>query len=82
MPALEFSRSEVMTHFRSEAQRFLQRINLCLQKSGVTFDFFGGILGHTSTYPNSRRSNYLFQNRRTYFHRNQYPSAVSKTELV
>ena len=41
-----------------------------------TFDYFGGILGHTSTYPNSRRSNYLFQNRRTYFHRNQYPAAV------
>jgi hypothetical protein len=43
---------------------------------GANFDYYGGILGHTATYPNSRSSNYLFENQRTYFHSNKYPSAV------
>ena len=34
---------------------------------GATFDFYGGILGHTASYPASRASNYLFENGQTYF---------------
>jgi hypothetical protein len=45
---------------------------------GSSFDFYGGVLGHTSTYPSSRQSNYLFENGRTYFHGNRYPAVVSK----
>ena len=40
---------------------------------GATFDFYGGILGHTASYPASRASNYLFENGQTYFHANQFP---------
>ena len=49
---------------------------------GTTFDFYGGILGHTSSYPASRASNYLFENGQTYFHANQFPAAVFRNGLV
>ena len=48
---------------------------------GANFDHYGGILGHTATYPNSRSSNYLFENQRTYFHSNKYPSAVFRNGI-
>ena len=82
MPALEFSRSGGNDALSIGGSAFFAKDQFYVFRSlGVTFDFFGGILGHTSTYPNSRRSNYLFQNRRTYFHRNQYPSAVFKNGI-
>ena len=82
MPALEFSRTGGNDALSIGGSAFFAKDQFYVFRSlGATFDFFGGILGHTSTYPNSRRSNYLFQNRRTYFHRNQYPSAVFKNGI-
>ena len=74
MPTIEFSRSGGNDALSIGGSAFFAKDQYYVFRSlGVTFDFFGGILGHTSSYPNSRRSNYLFQNRRTFFHSNQYP---------
>ena len=82
MPTIEFSRSGGNDALSIGGTAFFAKDQFYVFESLGTFDYFGGILGHTSTYPNSRASNYLFQNRRTYFHRNQYPSAVFKNGMT
>ena len=78
-PTIEFSRSGGNDALSIGGTSFFAKEHYYVFRSvGTTFDFYGGILGHTSSYPNSRRSNYLFENRRTFFHRNQYPSSVFK----
>ena len=52
------------------------------KSAGPLFDFYGGILGHTNSYPASRASNYLFENGQTYFHANQFPASVIRNGLV
>ena len=61
-PTIEFNRSGGNDALSIGGSSFFAKEHYYVFRSvGTTFDFFGGILGHKSSFPNSRRSNYLFQ---------------------
>ena len=81
MPALEFRRSGGNDALSIGGSAFFAKDQFYVFRSlGATFDFFGGILGHTPPIQ-IQGVLIIFENRRTYFHRNQYPSAVFKNGI-
>ena len=45
-----------------EVHFFARIIFMSSRALTIHFDFYGGVLGRSSSYPTSRRSNYLFEN--------------------
>ena len=79
MPTVEIRRDGGNDALSISGSAFFAKDHFYVFRStGVNFDYYGGVLGQGGSYPQSRRSNYLFENGRNYFHSNIYPTGIAQ----